>query len=456
MILREFIRDRRGIFVNLKIKRILGISAGLLAAILIWYCGHLNGIQGPKTETVKNVSDVATENSEYLYETENLDEEMAAYEMTETVTEEPDEDTESAEKEIDIVAEAQNKVAAMSLEQKVAQLFVVTPEALTGSGSVTAAGETTRMALREYPVGGLIYFEQNVQTKEQVCKMTAGQQQYSRESIGLPLFISIDEEGGKVARIANDSQITESHFPSMSEIAQMPDAQDEAANVGSTIGSYLKELGFNLDFAPVADVLTNPENTVVKQRSFGSDPQKVSELSLLVCQNLEAQGVYGCYKHFPGHGATAGDTHKGFSYTDKTLDELKQEELIPFEAAVAEGCSFIMVGHISVPEVTGNDVPASLSEKVVTDLLRNEMQYDGLIITDAMNMGAIANQYNSAEAAVMAVQAGDDLILMPKDFKTAYQGVLDAVRNGTISEERIDTSVTRIVTKKLEMEQMGE
>ena len=166
--------------------------------------------------------------------------------------------------------------------------------------------------------------------------------------------------------------------------------------------------------------------------------------------------MYGCYKHFPGHGATAGDTHKGFSYTDKTLDELKQEELIPFEAAVAEGCSFIMVGHISVPEVTGNDVPASLSEKVVTDLLRNEMQYDGLIITDAMNMGAIANQYNSAEAAVMAVQAGDDLILMPKDFKTAYQGVLDAVRNGTISEERIDTSVTRIVTKKLEMEQMGE
>ncbi len=436
--------------MNLKIKRIFGISAGLLAVILIWYCGHLNGTQGQKTETVKNVSDVATEDSEYLCEMRNFDEEMAAYEMTETVTEEPD--AESAEKEIDIVTEAQNKVTAMSVEQKVAQLFVITPEALTGSGSVTTAGEMTRTALSEYPVGGLIYFEQNVQTKEQVCEMTAGQQQYSYESIGLPLFLSIDEEGGKVARIANDSQIVVQHFPNMSEIAQMSDAQDEAANVGSTIGNYLKELGFNLDFAPVADVLTNQENTVVKQRSFGSDPQKVSELSLIVWQNLEAQGVYGCYKHFPGHGATAGDTHKGFSYTDKTLDELKQAELVPFEAAISDGCSFIMVGHISVPGVTGSDVPASLSEKVVTDVLRNEMQYDGLIITDALNMGAVANQYSPAEAAVMAVQAGDDLILMPKDFKTAYQGVLEAVRNGTIPEERIDASVIRIVAKKLEME----
>lgn len=456
MILREFIRDRRGIFVNLKIKWILGISAGLLAVMLIWFCGHLNGAQGQKSETVKNVSNVATEDGEYLYETENLDEEMAAYEMTETVTEEPNADTESAGKEIDIVTEAQNKVAEMSLEQKVAQLFVITPEALTGSGSVVVAGEMTRTALSEYPVGGLIYFEQNVQTKEQVCEMTAGQQQYSYESIGLPLFLAIDEEGGKVARIANDSQITEPHFPNMSEIAEMPDAQDEAANVGSTIGSYLEDLGFNLDFAPVADVLTNPENTVVKQRSFGSDSHRVSELALLVWQNLETQGVYGCYKHFPGHGATAGDTHQGFSYTDKTLDELKQAELLPFETAVAYGCSFIMVGHISVPEVTGSDVPASLSEKVVTDVLRDEMQYKGLIITDAMNMGAIANQYSSSEAAVKAIQAGVDLILMPKDFKAAYQGVLQAVQNGTISEERIDASVTRIVTKKLEMEQMGE
>lgn len=381
--------------------------------------------------------------------------------MTETVTEETADalkaDTEEMEEaEPDLREEAQQRVAEMSLEQKVAQLFIITPEALTGYGSVTTAGETTKQALDQYPVGGLVYFADNVQTKEQVCEMTAKQQEYSYESIDLSLFLAIDEEGGKVARIANDSQIEEPKFPDMSKIAQMPDAKEKAAEVGTTIGSYLKELGFNLDFAPVADVLTNPDNTVVKQRSFGSDLQKVSELSLLVWENLESNGVYGCYKHFPGHGATVGDTHEGFAYTEKTLEELKQAELIPFETAIERGCSFIMVGHISVPSVTGSNVPASLSEKVVTDVLRNEMQYDGLIVTDALNMGAIVNQYSSAEAAVMAVQAGDDLILMPKDFKTAYQGVLNAVRNGTISEERIDTSVTRIVTKKLEMEQMGE
>lgn len=278
-------------------------------------------------------------------------------------------------------------------------------------------------------------------------EMVAGQQQYSMERIGLPLFISVDEEGGKVARVANDSPISVEHFPYMPEIGAAEDAVARAQEVGDGIGSYLHELGFNLDFAPVADVLTNPENTVVKERSFSSDPEKTAELAAAVASRLERQGVYSCLKHFPGHGATAADSHKGYAYIDKTLEELRAAELIPFQRGIEAGASFVMVGHISVPKVTGDDTPATLS-KTMIDILRNELQFDGIVITDAMNMGAITNDYSSGEAAVKAIEAGVDIILMPADFKAAYAGILDAVKTGKISEERIDASVRRIITIK--------
>lgn len=350
------------------------------------------------------------------------------------------------EKQTDSTA-AETFLANMTLEEKVAQMFILTPEALTGYNSVTSAGEATKAALQNYPVGGLIYFNGSIQSAEQVKEMVAGQQQYSMERIGLPLFISVDEEGGKVARVANDSPISVEHFPYMPEIGAAEDAVARAQEVGDGIGSYLHELGFNLDFAPVADVLTNPENTVVKERSFSSDPEKTAELAAAVASRLERQGVYSCLKHFPGHGATAADSHKGYAYIDKTLEELRAAELIPFQRGIEAGASFVMVGHISVPKVTGDDTPATLS-KTMIDILRNELQFDGIVITDAMNMGAITNDYSSGEAAVKAIEAGVDIILMPADFKAAYAGILDAVKTGKISEERIDASVRRIITIK--------
>ena len=350
------------------------------------------------------------------------------------------------EKQTDSAA-AEKFLANMTLEEKAAQMFILTPEALTGYNSVTSAGEATKAALQNYPVGGLIYFNGSIQSAEQVKEMVAGQQQYSMERIGLPLFISVDEEGGKVARVANDSPISVEHFPYMPEIGAAEDAVARAQEVGDGIGSYLHELGFNLDFAPVADVLTNPENTVVKERSFGSDPEKTAELAAAVASHLERQGVYSCLKHFPGHGATAADSHKGYAYIDKTLEELRAAELIPFQRGIEAGASFVMVGHISVPKVTGDDTPATLS-KTMIDILRNELQFDGIVITDAMNMGAITNDYSSGEAAVKAIEAGVDIILMPADFKAAYAGILDAVKTGKISEERIDASVRRIITIK--------
>lgn len=346
--------------------------------------------------------------------------------------------------------EVQNIVDSMSLEEKVAQLFLVQPEAIVDIGTATAAGDATKQAINKTPVGGFVYFSDNLQSEQQVQDMLRNVQKYSEDRIGLPAFLSVDEEGGTVARVASTGRFDVTDVGDMAKIGASGDVQ-QARQAGETIGSYLSELGFNLDFAPDADVLTNSDNTVVKKRSFGSDPRVVSDMSLAVAQGLAQHQVYSVYKHFPGHGATAGDTHQGYAYTDKTLDELKQSELIPFENAIQNNAAFIMAAHISAPRVTGDDTPASLSKTMITDILRGQMGYDGIVVTDAMNMGAVTEQYTSAQAAVKALQAGADLVLMPEDFQEAYQGVLDAVKDGTLTEQRINESVTRIVKVKVHM-----
>ena len=344
----------------------------------------------------------------------------------------------------------QQIVDSMSLEEKVAQLFLVQPEAIVDIDTATAAGDATKQAINKTPVGGFVYFSDNLQSEQQVQDMLRNVQKYSEDRIGLPAFLSVDEEGGTVARVASTGRFDVTDVGDMAKIGASGDVQ-QARQAGETIGSYLSELGFNLDFAPDADVLTNPDNTVVKKRSFGSDPRVVSDMSLAVAQGLAQHQVYSVYKHFPGHGATAGDTHQGYAYTDKTLDELKQSELIPFENAIQNNAAFIMAAHISAPRVTGDDTPASLSKTMITDILRGQMGYDGIVVTDAMNMGAVTEQYTSAQAAVKALQAGADLVLMPEDFQEAYQGVLDAVKDGTLTEQRINESVTRIVKVKVHM-----
>lgn len=346
--------------------------------------------------------------------------------------------------------EVQNIVDSMSLEEKVAQLFLVQPEAIVDIGTATAAGDATKQAINKTPVGGFVYFSDNLQSEQQVQDMLRNVQKYSEDRIGLPAFLSVDEEGGTVARVASTGRFDVTDVGDMAKIGASGDV-DQAKQAGDTIGTYLSDLGFNLDFAPDADVLTNPENTVVKKRSFGSDPRVVSDMSLAVAQGLAQHQVHSVYKHFPGHGATAGDTHQGYAYTDKTLDELKQSELIPFENAIQNNAAFIMAAHISAPRVTGDDTPASLSKTMITDILRGQMGYDGIVVTDAMNMGAVTEQYTSAQAAVKALQAGADLVLMPEDFQEAYQGVLDAVKDGTLTEQRINESVTRIVKVKVHM-----
>ena len=336
-------------------------------------------------------------------------------------------------------------LSEMTLEEKVYQMFIVTPEQLTGVSKVTAAGNLTKQKLKQYPVGGLVYFSANLVSRNQTKTMLTKVQKYANEIEGVDLFLCVDEEGGRVARVANNKAFRVKNVGPMANVS----SEKEAYDCGETIGAYLSELGFNVDFAPDADVLTKSGSAVIGNRSFGSDAGLVTKYAVAYSNGLHAHGIMSTFKHFPGHGATEADTHEGYAYTNETYEELMATELQPFSAAQVCGVDLVMVAHISAPNIVGDDTPCSLSEKMITGILRTDLGYDGLVITDAMNMGAIAKNYDSGIAAKMAVKAGADIILMPSDFQAAYSGLYTAVRSGEISEERIDESVRRILTAKI-------
>ena len=327
-------------------------------------------------------------------------------------------------------------------EEKVYQLFMVTPEALTGVNTATRAGEATQQALSEMPVGGIVYFADNLETGEQTTQMIAATQSYSR----LPLLIGVDEEGGRVARVS--TKLGTTAFDPMADYGAAGDAE-AVRQVGATIARDISQFGFNVDFAPVADVVTNPNNTEIGDRSFSSDADVASTMVAAMVQGLQSGGVQSCLKHFPGHGSTEADSHKGASVTGRTLDELRGTELKPFAAGIAAGAGMVMISHMSAPNVTGSDAPCDLSSAVVTDLLRGELGFTGVVITDSHEMGAITDSYSPAEAAVLAIQAGCDIVLMPADLKQAAQGVLDALQSGSLTQARVDESVLRILTLKV-------
>lgn len=346
---------------------------------------------------------------------------------------------------------AASLVAKMSLEDKVAQMFMVTPEALSKfNGSVVASGEQTKQAFAKRPVGGVIYNSANLQSPEQVKTMFSNLQKYSKDRVGIPVFIAVDEEGGTVARVSGSKSMGIKPYPNMSEVGAGKDS-NRALQIGAEMGKYLADLGFNIDFAPDADVLTNPQNDLLKYRAFGSDPQTVTTMTAAFTKGLQTSGVLATYKHFPGHGSTSADSHKGITVSQQDATELEQVDLVPFKDAVAKDVKLIMVSHVCFPKAFGDNTPASLSKKVVTGWAREKLQYQGILITDAMSMGAISDNYQPSEAAVMAIQAGIDIVLDPKDFDAAYQGVLAAVKSGKISQEQVNQAVTRIVATKLEL-----
>lgn len=332
----------------------------------------------------------------------------------------------------------QSCIADMSLEDKVAGLFILTPEELTGVDKAIKAGDGTKEALEKYAVGGIVYFAQNIQSEAQITEMVANTVSYSK----YPLFIAVDEEAGKVARLQSTLKLDATDTPAT--IGEGGDAS-AAYNAYSIIGERLATYGFNLDFAPVADVLTNEDNDAIGDRSFGSDAAVVSDMVTQAVQGLTSNGITACVKHFPGQGSVGEDTHDGMATTDRSADDMKNTDILPFTAGIDAGAQMVMVGHFICPSLTEDaTTPCSLSKTVMTDLLRGEYGYNGVIITDALNMTAISEYYGADEAAIKALKAGADMILMPEDFETAYNGVLEAVKDGTIDEQRINDSLARV------------
>ena len=356
-------------------------------------------------------------------------------------------------------AEVEAMLKKMTLREKVGQMFFVRVESLDPSIEWTTYDDLANLKNQEitmkmrkvnhdYPVGGIILYAWNIEDETQLASII----KQVRSLNGSPL-LCIDEEGGRVSRIANNPNFHVKKYESMAAIGATGDPKN-AYECGNTIGTYLKRYDFDIDFAPVADVNTNPDNIIIGPRAFSDDPAVAVPMVTNYLQGLKDAGITGCIKHFPGHGDTTNDTHSGYVQSLKTWDEMNQCEMVTFRAGIQWGCQLIMTAHIAVPNVTGTNIPSTLSSVVLQDKLRGELGYQNIIITDGMEMGAITMHYTSGEAAVGSIKAGVDIVLGPRDFTEAFDAVIAAVNNGTLSEERINQSVRRILTLRLAMKRM--
>ena len=329
-------------------------------------------------------------------------------------------------------------IAAMTPEEKAGQLFIIQPESL---GIETNPAAVTRALLEQYPVAGFLITGDNISGDAQIRQLTDALQEASR----IPLFLATDEEGGSVSRFANKKFL---HLPKYKNAAAVGASGDPAAalEMGTTIGSYLKGFGINMNFAPVADVNTNPKNPIIGKRAFSSAPETVRSMVQAMSDGLRQNGIIPTYKHFPGHGDTAQDSHTQLAVSYKTLEQLRICEWLPYEGLTPDTC--VMVAHVALPEVTGNMTPATLSPEIIQNYLRQELGFSGVVITDGMEMRAIVKHYSDGEAAVLAILAGCDIILQPRDFSAAYEAVLSAMAEGRLSEARVHESLYRILTLK--------
>lgn len=346
----------------------------------------------------------------------------------------------------------EERLEAMSLEEKVGQLFMVGFESALGSNA-TGINDQVETLIDKHHVGGIILFRRNVESTEQVAELTNEMQKMAlSDDPKVPLLIAADQEGGKITRVSEGVTV----FPGNMPLGATRHA-DWARQAGHEMGKDLKAMGIHLDFAPVLDVNNNPKNPVIGIRSFGEDPHLVADMGTAMIRGFHDAGVFTAVKHFPGHGDTAIDSHIDLPKVPHNRTRLDQVELIPFKKAIEAGTDLVMSAHVTFPAIEPTPgLPATLSKRVLTDLLRKELGFQGIIITDDMEMGAIANRYGTGEAAVKAIEAGADMILVCHTFEKqekAIYAVQKAVREGRISEQRIDESVRRIL--KLKAKRVG-
>ena len=292
-------------------------------------------------------------------------------------------------------------------------------------------------------IGGFVLFAKNFSTYEKTLSFIKEVKEYN----SIPLFISIDQEGGKIQRLNELRDVSVSDIPYMYDLGSMND-KELSYNVGKVIAEELRVFGINMDFAPVLDIYSNSLNTVIGKRAFGSDYKTVTDNALSLAKGLEDNGIIPVYKHFPGHGDTIIDSHEDLPIITKSREELLNFELIPFKRAIESGANIIMVGHLAVPSITKDNTPASLSKKLISDFLKDELGYRGLVITDALNMKALTNYYSDDELCPIAVKAGVDLLLMPPSPKVCLTSVINEIQKGNISIDRINESVRKILKLK--------
>lgn len=328
-------------------------------------------------------------------------------------------------------------ISGMTLQEKVYGLFITSPEELTGVGTAVRAGTGTQTSLESKPVGGLVYYRKNIESEAQLKEMLSNTMSYSK----YPIFLAVNEGGDSYSSVQN-SVITVPDVTRPGSIANGTDAY----TLGNTIGGYLSDLNFNVNFAPTADILYT-ENAAVSDYCFGGDALLNAELVAQYVKGLEEQGISATLKTFPGTGYLESSTTNGTVSTNRTRAEFENDFNV-FRSGIDAGADFVMVSHIVASELSGGVDPCSMSSSVVTDILRGELGFKGVIITEPMTGKAITEYYTADEAAVAALKAGCDMILLPEDLETAVQGILDGVSNGSVSEARINDSLKRVFRVK--------
>lgn len=329
------------------------------------------------------------------------------------------------------------QIGKMTIDEKIGQMILVGIDGY-------ALNENTKSLIQKYKVGGVILFADNVQETNQLLQLLNSLKSENLQN-KIPLFLSVDEEGGRVTRMPSEFK----KFPTNKAIGKINDEM-LSYNIGGSIAYEIGSFGFNMNFAPVLDVNSNPNNPVIGNRSFGTNVDIVSRLGIQTMKGIQSQNIIPVVKHFPGHGDTSVDSHMGLPSVNNDLKRLKSFELEPFADAIKNNADAVMIAHILLPKIDKEN-PSSMSKMIITDILRTDLKFNGVIITDDMTMGAITKNYNISEAAIKSVKAGTDIVLVCHGYDNEI-AVINALKNsvakGDISEKRIDESVYRIIMLK--------
>ncbi|WP_404457873.1 beta-N-acetylhexosaminidase [Oceanobacillus kapialis] len=402
------------------------LYVGLLFIILLIGC----------SDDPENSLDQA--NDEAAGRTEQANEESEEGESTERATSSKQEIDTEGSTSANTKNPVQAKIASMTMKEKIGQMLMFGFEG-------TKINETTRRLIENNHIGGVILFEKNVTDSQQLTALNRELKEIKVGSQEIPLFISVDEEGGSVSRMPTEII----KLPDSEEIGDR-NSKELAFKVGEAIGERVSTFGFNISMAPVMDINSNPQNPVIGKRAFGDNKEVVSKMGIAEMKGIQSKGVVPVIKHFPGHGDTSVDSHLGLPVVNHNLQSLRKRELVPFKKAINYQADMTMVAHILLPAID-KEYPSSLSENVITTLLREELGFKGLVITDDMTMGAILENYDIGDATVKAVQAGNDIVLVchgDKNKRKALNSLTKAVKDGTITEARVNQSVERILQLK--------